>query len=70
MAKFKDLGNDSNPKDSREDTNSTSVVSNLRGLHKFGCMSTKLKSLNKFNFETTISWIKPFVNIVMNIVIS
>jgi hypothetical protein len=55
MAKFKDLGNDSNPKDSREDTNSTSVVSNLRGLHKFGCMSTKLKSLNKFNFETTIS---------------
>ena len=40
MAELEDLGNDSIQGDSREKTNSTSVVRILRVLHTFNCLST------------------------------
>lgn len=40
MAELEDLGNDSIQEDSREETNSTSVVRILRVLHIFNCLST------------------------------
>jgi hypothetical protein len=39
-AEVEELGSDSNQKDSREETNSTKVVNNLRVLHKFSCPNT------------------------------
>ena len=40
MAEVEELGNDSIEEDSREETNSTSVVRILRVLHIFSCLST------------------------------
>jgi hypothetical protein len=40
MAEVEELGNDSIQEDSREETNSTSVVCILRVLHIFSCFST------------------------------
>jgi hypothetical protein len=40
MAEVEELGNDNIQEDSREETNSTSVVCILRDLHIFSCLST------------------------------
>lgn len=40
MAEVEELGNDNIQEDSREETNSTSVVRILRVLHIFSCLST------------------------------
>ena len=40
MAEVEELGNDNIQEDSREETNSTSVVCILRVLHIFSCLST------------------------------
>ena len=43
MTQVEELGNDNYQEDSHKETNSTSVISILRVLHKFSCLSTELK---------------------------